>query len=184
MLQLTLPMTLSARDTEVEVRRATSADAPAIIALLADDAISASRGDIAADEDAPAYLAALEQILADPANDLVVTIDHGARGHSSDTADEPQHTVVGTLQLTRIPGMARRGATRLTVEAVRVRGDRRSSGIGGALMRWVVEQAAPDLGVVLVQLTSHVDRVDAHRFYERLGFERSHAGFTISIPAR
>ncbi|TPW78008.1 GNAT family N-acetyltransferase [Schumannella soli] len=177
MLELTLPVTLTARDTEVEVRRATPADAPAIIGLLADDAISASRGDVAADEDAPAYLAALEQILADPANDLVVAVERS-------TGADPQGDIVGTLQLTRIPGMARRGATRLTVEAIRVRSDRRSSGIGGALMRWVVERAAPELGVALVQLTSHVDRVDAHRFYERLGFERSHAGFKIAIPAR
>lgn len=169
MLDLALPVTVAVRDGSILIRRATAADAPAIIALLADDAISASRGDVAAAADAPAYVAALEQILADAANDLVVAEEAGV--------------VVGTLQLTRIPGMARRGATRLTVEAVRVRSDRRSAGIGGALMTWVVEQAAPALGVALVQLTSHVDRVDAHRFYERLGFERSHAGFKLTLPA-
>jgi hypothetical protein len=29
----------------------------------------------------------------------------------------------------------------------------------------------------MVQLTSNKKRTDAHRFYERLGFSRSHEGF-------
>jgi GNAT superfamily N-acetyltransferase len=85
--------------------------------------------------------------------------------------------VVGTLQLTAIPGMARRGSTRLLVEAVRVASLKRSSGIGGAMMSWVTGVAAPALGADLVQLTSDAARSDAHRFYERLGFVASHVGF-------
>ena len=80
--------------------------------------------------------------------------------------------------------MARRGSTRLHVEAVRVASTERSSGIGSALMRWVVEQAAIELESPLVQLTSDAARADAHRFYRRLGFVDSHVGFKyyVTLP--
>ena len=149
------------------LRNATESDLDAIVVLLSDDPISAARGDVAADTDRPAYLAALREITADPANALLVVED--ATG------------VVGTMQLTRIPGMARQGAARILVEAVRVSGDRRSSGIGGLMMRWVIEMAAPATGSVLIELTSDASRHGAHRFYERLGFVRSHLGFKYRI---
>ncbi|GAA4479058.1 GNAT family N-acetyltransferase [Microbacterium panaciterrae] len=165
---LDLPAPLETRIGVVTLRRARPDDAAAIIALLADDAISASRGDMAAEEDLPAYTAGLESVLADPSNDLLVAEHDG--------------TVVGTFQLTRIPGMSRRGATRLLVEAVRVRADLRSTGVGSALMRWTTQVAAPALGTPMVQLTSDAQRVDAHRFYERLGFVGSHRGFKYAAP--
>lgn len=87
---------------------------------------------------------------------------------------------VATQQLTLVPGLARRGATPLQVEAVRVRSDLRSAGVGGTLMRWTVD-AAEGLGADLVQLTSDARRTDAHRFTERLGFVPSHVGFTLPI---
>ncbi|WP_350347694.1 GNAT family N-acetyltransferase [Agromyces sp. G08B096] len=167
---LQLPVALDARSGPVLLRRATRDDLDQLMALLADDPVSAARGDVAAPGDLPAYLAALEEILADQGNDLLV-------------ADDADGRLVGTLQLTRIPGMARRGSTRLLVEAVRVRSDARSAGIGGAMMRWVVDVAAPALGSGLVQLTSDAARTDAHRFYERLGFAASHVGFKRRIPA-
>ncbi|MFS2242947.1 GNAT family N-acetyltransferase [Microbacterium sp. OR16] len=80
-----------------------------------------------------------------------------------------------------MPGMARQGARRLLVEAVRVRSDLRSGGIGSALMRWVSEDAAPALGAAMVQLTSDAARTDAHRFYERLGYIGSHVGFKYHL---
>ena len=165
---LPLPHTLESRIGVATLRRAVPGDADAVIALLADDPISAARGDVASDADRPAYVAGLEEILADPSNDLLVAELDGA--------------VVGTLQLTSIPGMARRGARRLLVEAVRVRSDLRSSGIGSALMRWVSDAAAPALGVAMVQLTSDASRVDAHRFYEHLGYVGSHRGFKYTVP--
>jgi len=88
---------------------------------------------------------------------------------------------LATMQLTRIPGMARRGSTRLLIEAVRVRSDYRSSGIGTGMMRWVTGTAAPSVEASLVQLTSDEARQDAHRFYERLGFIGSHRGFKYKI---
>jgi GNAT superfamily N-acetyltransferase len=166
---LALPVQLAARIEGVILRRAMPADLDALMGLLADDPVSATRGDRADPGDAGLYRDALERILADPSNELLVAYD----------ADG---TVVGTLQLTLIPGMARRGSSRLQVEAVRVRSDLRSAGIGGAMMRWVADSAAPALGAALVQLTSDAARVDAHRFYERLGYAPSHVGFKLRIP--
>jgi GNAT superfamily N-acetyltransferase len=166
---LVLPVLLAARVDGAVLRRATTADLAPLMALLADDPVSASRGDRADPGDADLYRDALARVLADPANDLLVATDAAA-------------AVIGTLQLTVIPGMARRGASRLQVEAVRVRSDLRSAGVGGAMMRWVADAAAPALGAALVQLTSDAARVDAHRFYERLGYARSHVGFKLRIP--
>ncbi|WP_062466086.1 GNAT family N-acetyltransferase [Demequina maris] len=163
---LTLPAALLTAPTPLTVRRAEPSDLAAIVRLLTDDAVAASRGDEA---DEATYARGLVAILADPGNDLVVATDR-------------EDTVVGTLQLTLIPGMARGGSTRLLVEAVRVDGGRRSGGVGTALMRWVTDVAAPELGAGLVQLTSDARRADAHRFYERLGFADSHVGFKYRVP--
>ncbi len=169
MLQdLALPVSLAIGTASVTLRDATERDLDALMRLLADDPISATRGDVGDTQDRAAYLAALRAIVSDPANALVVTVD------ASDA-------LVGTMQLTRILGMARRGSTRLLVEAVRVRSDQRSSGIGGAMMRWVTDVAARELGASLVQLTSGASRSDAHRFYERLGFAGSHIGFKYRV---
>jgi GNAT superfamily N-acetyltransferase len=169
--RLTLPVHVQVSGGPVLVRRAGPGDLRSVMRLLADDPISSSRGDVASDEDELAYGAALERIIGDPGNDLVVVVDR---------AD----TIVGTLQVTLIPGMARRGSTRLLVEAVRIASEQRSSGIGTAVMRWVVDQAAIELGAPLVQLTSDAARTDAHRFYLRLGFVDSHVGFkyTVALP--
>lgn len=166
---LTLPVPLSTRLGGVTLRSATTDDLDALMTLLADDPVSAARGDVAEDTDRPRYAAALRAIVDDPANALLVAVDQDGR-------------LVGTFQLTRIPGMARQGATRLLVEAVRVRSDLRSGGVGGAMMRWVTDVAAPALHAPLVQLTSDAARVDAHRFYERLGFVGSHVGFKYRVP--
>lgn len=165
---LPLPYPFESRAGSALLRRATRYDADALIALLSDDPISAARGDTASVEDHGAYTSALDEILAEPSNDLLVV--------------ELDDVVVGTLQLTSIPGMARRGARRLLVEAVRVRSDLRSSGIGSAVMRWVSDAAASALGAALVQLTSDAARIEAHRFYERLGYVGSHVGFKYNVP--
>lgn len=164
---LPLPHLLDSRVGDATLRRAVLGDADAVIALLSDDPISAARGDVASDADRPAYAASLKEILDDPSNDLLVVDLGGA--------------IVGTLQLTSIPGMSRRGARRLLVEAVRVHSDLRSSGIGSGVMRWVSDAAAPALGAAIVQLTSDESRVDAHRFYERLGYVGSHRGFKYTV---
>jgi GNAT superfamily N-acetyltransferase len=87
---------------------------------------------------------------------------------------------VGTLQLTIIPGLSRRGATRSIIEAVRIHADERGSGLGTQLIEWAIDASRRE-GCHLVQLTSDKSRVDAHRFYERLGFEASHLGFKLQL---
>lgn len=166
---LILPLPVPFRSGTAVLRRAGVEDAVAIIALLADDPISASRGDTASAEDRDLYVAALKAVLANPSNDLLVA--------------EIDGDVVATFQLTLIPGMSRRGALRMLIEAVRVRSDLRSAGLGSAMMRWVMEDAAPALGAAIVQLTSDAARMDAHRFYENLGFVGSHRGFKYSVPS-
>lgn len=165
---LNLPVILSVKAQELTLRRASDNDLTALMLLLADDPISATRGDKASASDAAAYRSAFTAIVTDPSNDLLVVVNE---------ADEP----LATMQLTRIPGMARRGSTRLLIEAVRVRSDNRSNGIGSAMMRWVTRSAAPALEASLVQLTSDEARQDAHRFYERLGFVGSHRGFKYRV---
>jgi len=165
---LDLPVTLATRDGDVTLRVACPDDLDALMALLSDDPISAARGDNGLDENRPAYARALARIADDPANTQLVVTD-GDR-------------LIGTMQLTVIPGLARAGSDRLQVETVRVASDRRSSGIGAAMMHWVEQVAAPALGTSLIQLTSDAARVDAHRFYERLGFTPSHVGFKLRVP--
>ena len=89
-------------------------------------------------------------------------------------------TVVATLQLTVIPGLARMGATRLLVEAVRVDERLRGNGLGSAMMEWAIAEGRRR-GAALVQLTSDRSRDAAHRFYERLGFTASHVGFKLML---
>ena len=146
----------------VELRRASSADLAAVVRLIADDEISSSRER----PDLGPYAAAFERIDADPAQLLVAVV----------LEDE----VVGTLQLTVIPGLARAGALRAQIEAVRVRADRRGRGIGEAMLRWAVEEARRR-GCALVQLTTDKRRTDAHRFCARLGFTASHEGFKLRL---
>ena len=165
---LELPVPLSAKVANLTLRRASDDDLGAIMRLLSDDPISASRGDRADEADTAAYRSALTELIADTSNEVLVV---------ADGSDE----LLATMQLTRIPGMARRGSTRLLIEAVRVRNDQRSSGIGSAMMRWVTETAAPAMDASLVQLTSDEARTDAHRFYERLGFVGSHRGFKFRV---
>ena len=166
---LTLPQPLPLPDQSLSLRRAVASDLTGLMTLLADDPISAGRGDRADESDEAAYRAALLDIIEDPSNDLVVVTD-----------PDGSH-IVGTMQLTRIPCLARRGTTRLMIEAVRVDSTRRSAGIGTAMINWAIRTAAPDVGAGLVQLTSDDARTDAHRFYERLGFVGSHRGFKLQL---
>ncbi|MFJ9697492.1 GNAT family N-acetyltransferase [Kitasatospora sp. NPDC101183] len=149
--------------SDLTIRQATVGDLSAIVALLADDALGAARE---SPDDLAPYRAAFMRIEADPHQHLVVA--------------ERAGRVIGTLQLTLTPGLARKGATRATIEAVRIHADERGGGLGTELIQWAVS-CSRNLGATLVQLTSDLTRTDAHRFYERLGFERSHYGFKLVL---
>jgi GNAT superfamily N-acetyltransferase len=166
---LTLPDLLTTPARNLTLRRAAKTDLAALARLLSDDPISAAREDQADEPDEAAYRSALDDLVADPSNDVVLVVND---------ADEP----LAMMQLTRIPGLSRRGATRLLVEGVRVHSSQRSGGIGSAMMRWVTTTAAAATGASLVQLTSDEARTEAHRFYEQLGFQGSHRGFKFRVP--
>ncbi|MFE5672658.1 GNAT family N-acetyltransferase [Agromyces sp. NPDC056523] len=148
------------------VRRAHKEDVHDIVALLAADSMRASEfGSSEADQ--AGYVSAFEAIDADPAQMLVAV--EGADGG-----------IVGTMQLTFIPGLSRGGATRMQIEAVRVADEERGNGLGSAMIRWAIDRAR-ERGARLVQLTSDARRADAHRFYDRLGFDASHVGFKLFL---
>jgi GNAT superfamily N-acetyltransferase len=160
----TVLATLDTRAGEVQLRRATAVDVPALVALLADDPVGAGRE--TPDGDMSGYHRAFAAIDADP-HQLLVAATDGDR-------------VVGTLQLTFIPGLSRGGALRAQVEAVRVHADSRGRGLGEALLTWAVDEARRR-GCALVQLTTDKSRHDAHRFYDRLGFLASHEGYKLLL---
>lgn len=148
---------------DLEIRPARADDIPAIVAMLADDPLGAERE---SPGDLTPYLTALERLASDPNQHLVVAIR--------------EDRVVGTLQLTVVPGLSRRGATRSIIEGVRVHADERGSGLGTLLIEWAIEESRRQ-HCQLVQLTSDNTRTDAHRFYERLGFTASHVGFKLAL---
>ena len=88
--------------------------------------------------------------------------------------------IIGTLQLTFIPGLSRNGAKRGQIEAVRIVSDRRGGKLGEAMFAWAIRECR-ERGCSLVQLTTDKARPDAHRFYDRLGFEPTHIGYKLEI---
>ena len=84
------------------------------------------------------------------------------------------------MQLTLIPGLARSGATRLQIEAVRLTSKARGAGLGAALFEWAHAYGKAH-GATLSQLTSDKARTDAHRFYDRLSYQASHEGFKRAL---
>jgi GNAT superfamily N-acetyltransferase len=150
---------------DLTFRRATEADIPAIIALLADDVLGASRETMGA-ESQPRYRSAFRAIDADP-NQFLLVVDDGIK-------------IVGTLQLTFIAGLARGGMKRGQIEAVRVASDRRGEKVGEAMLDWALEKCRSEQ-CGIVQLTTDKSRSDAHRFYDRLGFEPSHIGYKMEL---
>jgi GNAT superfamily N-acetyltransferase len=150
---------------QVRFRSAKRGDILAIVAMLAEDKLSAQRERF--ERPLPgAYYAAFEAIAADPNQELIVA--------------ELDGEVVGTLQLMYLPSISYQGRTRAQVESVRVLERLRGHGIGAEMMKWAIERARQH-GCHLMQLTSHKSRADAHRFYEKLGFTASHIGMKINL---
>ncbi|UGY08783.1 GNAT family N-acetyltransferase [Phyllobacterium pellucidum] len=152
-------------DTDVTFREATRADLPALIALFADDTIG-GHGDTTDPAALPDYERAFAAIEASPNDLLFVGILGGE--------------VVATAQVTFITSLTGRGTRRMAIEAVQTRSDMRGKGIGAKLINHCLD-VARERDIALVQLTSNAKRPDAHRFYERLGFEKSHAGFKLRL---
>lgn len=151
--------------SSISFRSATRADLTAIVALLHDDVLGSQR-EQAGDHLDSAYSRAFDAIAADPHQRLVVAELDGA--------------IVGTLQLSFIPGLARGGAWRGQIEAVRIAAALRGSGAGQRMFEWAIAECRAH-GCQLVQLTTDKQRPDAHRFYEKLGFVASHIGYKLAL---
>lgn len=147
------------------MRRATRADLPAIVALLADDTLGAGREDASLPLNA-AYLSAFEAIERDENQFLAVAEQDGA--------------LLGCLHLTFLPGISRLGAWRGQVESVRVAAAARGSGLGRRMLEWAADTARAR-GCTLMQLTTDKTRPEAHRFYESLGYQPTHIGYKLPL---
>jgi GNAT superfamily N-acetyltransferase len=147
--------------SELTIRKAQAGDVEAIIRLHEQDELG-GHGDAWTPENRPAYEAAFAAIDRNPDTKLFVAVLNGA--------------VIGTFQLTFIPNLTGRGALRVKIESVKVESRMRSKGIGARMMAFA-EQEALARGARLLELSSNKTRTAAHRFYERIGFARSHEGF-------
>lgn len=149
----------------INLRAATERDLPSIVRMLADDFLGSQRERV--EDSLPEnYIKAFREIESDPNNELIIA--------------EQDNEVIGTLQLTYTPSLSFQGSKRATVESVRVDAKYRGKGIGRKMMIWAMERAR-EKGCVSMQLTSHSDRKDAHRFYENLGFKATHVGMKIAL---
>lgn len=138
---------------------------PAIVRLLADDELGATRERF--EHPLPkAYIDAFAKIEQQIGNSIIVALDN--------------NEVIGCIQLTIIPGIARLGTTRAQIEGVRIDSDYRGTGVGESLFRYAINEARA-MGCGMIQLTTDKKRKDAHRFYERLGFVASHDGMKLLL---
>jgi len=150
--------------SSVTIRRARRDDVGFIVRMLADDPLGSARERIE-DPLPPSYYRAFEALERDPNIQLVV-------------AEDGDGAVIGCLQLCILPGLSSQGASRGLIEDVRVAAHCRSRGVGEHLVQWAVTNARAG-GCKLVELLTHNSRVDAQRFYKRLGFQPSHVGMTL-----
>jgi len=146
-------------------RQATEADLVALVNLLADDELGATREDASCPLN-QSYIAAFNNINNDPNNELIVV--------------ENQHELTGMLQLTFIPYLTHIGSWRCLIEGVRIARSYRGMGLGNKLINWCIERAKQK-NCSIIQLTSDKLRPDALRFYESLGFKASHEGYKLKL---
>ena len=152
-------------DTTISIRKAIDADLTAIVTMLADDALGATREDNSRPLN-QCYIDAFKAIDNDP-NQLLAVVERDG-------------IVVGCLQLSFIPGLSRKGMWRGQIESVRITSDIRGGGIGRQMIEWAIEQCRKR-NCGLVQLTTDKSRADAIRFYKSLGFVDSHEGMKLSL---
>jgi GNAT superfamily N-acetyltransferase len=149
---------------DVTFRQARAEDLDAIVALLTDDPLGATRE--SGEGSADAYARAFAEIEADPNNFVIVADDNGE--------------VVGTFQITFIPNISFEGGRRALVEAVRIADSHQGTGLGRAMMAHAADLAR-ERDCKIVQLTSNKQRPGAIAFYEKIGFEPSHIGFKLHL---
>lgn len=189
------------------IRRAVGSDLPALVALLRDDVLGAARegsadvaeavpgtregsadaGNTAGDpsaasvaDDSTAYAEAFALIADDPNQLLVSVVEGSAADEHTTDAPDADGRIVGTLQLSLVPSLSRRGTVRLQIEAVRIGAAAQGIGLGTAVFEWA-HDCGRRFGAGLAQLTTDKSRADAQRFYARLGYVASHEGLKLRL---
>ena len=155
----------SGSNMKLTFRAAGQSDLPALVNLLSDDKLGATREDNSVPLN-QGYIDAFQSIDADSGNELTVVESDGQ--------------LVGMLQLTFIPYLTHTGAWRCLIEGVRVADAYRGKGLGSQFISWAIERAR-EQKCGIVQLTTDKQRPDAIRFYESLGFLATHEGFKLKL---
>nr|WP_267882919.1 GNAT family N-acetyltransferase [Planococcus massiliensis] len=150
---------------EIEFRNARREDVARIVEMLADDKLGRERERF--ETPLPAsYYAAFSSIDSDPNNELILACLDGE--------------IVGVQQVTFTPYLTHQGGWRATIEGIRTASSVRGQGIGRQLIGFAIERAKAR-GCHLVQLTTDIQRPEALRFYEQLGFSATHEGMKLKL---
>jgi GNAT superfamily N-acetyltransferase len=153
-------------ESKTKFRKATIVDLPQIINLLADDMLGSKRENYR-NPVPEKYIKAFNRIDEDEKQYLIVV-------------EGEDRAIIGTLQLSFIQYLTYKGGLRAQIEAVRIRKDKRGSGLGEEMLDWAVKKAIKN-GAHLIQLTSDKKRPEAIRFYNKLGFTASHEGMKLHL---
>ena len=143
---------------DVTVRDATPDDAGRLVELIMGGTLRSAEDP----SDLAPYRAAMSE-MAEGSSSAVLVAEVAGR-------------VVGMCQLFFLRHIQDRGGLSAEIESMHVDESMRGRGVGTVLLQEAVARAERR-GCTRVQLTSNRSRLDAHRFYERHGFEPSHIGF-------
>ncbi len=143
----------------VTVRRAYAEDLPAVLALLGEFA----------PQDPP--------LPAERAREIFARIQ--ATPRMAVWLAERDGRAVGTYTMLIMENLGHAGTPLAIVESVMVTAAARGGRIGEAMMRHAMERAAEG-GCYKLALSSNNRRLDAHRFYRRLGFAAHGISFAIA----
>jgi len=150
---------------QVTFREATIQDLDRIVYMLTDDDLGNTR-ELYKHPLPENYINTFQSINLDPNNELIVACIG--------------KEIVGVQQITFTPYLTHQGGWRATIEGVRIASSERGKGVGSMLIRWAI-QRAKERGCRMVQLTTDKKRPEAHRFYEKLGFNASHEGMKLHL---
>jgi ribosomal protein S18 acetylase RimI-like enzyme len=144
----------------IQIRKATTEDISAILHLYKSAGIES--GNPFTEEEARAHFAIFEQY---PNYHLFVAI--------------LDSNIVGTFALLVMDNLAKRGRRSGVVEDVAVSPDWQGRGIGRAMMEHARKECI-QADCYKFSLSSNLQREEAHRFYDALGFERH--GYSFRVP--
>ena len=144
----------------LQLRRAMAADRPAVMAMMRH--LSPELPPMSED----AQVALWQEVAANPAITVWLVEEAGIP--------------LGSYTLVIIPGLCHGGAAGSLVESVVVVPEARNRGIGELMMRHAVATATA-AGCYKLALSSNQRRLDAHRFYRRLGFNAHGISFRLEL---